>query len=76
MDDFENLSLGISNGGIGTIASMNTAVYITLDEFTGRPEREDEQREELIEGELIVLPLRAGLAGCYCSTAACSTGCT
>ena len=35
---------------------MSTAVHITLDEFLARPEREDNQREELIEGEVILSP--------------------
>jgi Uma2 family endonuclease len=36
---------------------MGTAVQtVTLDEFLTRPEREDGQREELIEGEVIVSP--------------------
>jgi Uma2 family endonuclease len=38
--------------------SMSTAVHhhITLEEFMARPDREDDQREELIEGELILSP--------------------
>src|SRR5256885_15161849 len=35
---------------------MSTAVLLTLEEFIARPEREDWQKEELIEGELIVSP--------------------
>ncbi len=35
---------------------MGTAVLFTLQEFLARPEREDSQQEELIEGELIVSP--------------------
>jgi len=35
---------------------MSTAVFSTLEEFLARPERDDDQREELIEGELIVSP--------------------
>jgi Uma2 family endonuclease len=36
---------------------MSTAVHpITLEEFIARPDREDDRREELIEGELIVSP--------------------
>ncbi len=35
---------------------MSTAVLLTLEEFLARPERDDWQREELIEGELIVSP--------------------
>jgi Uma2 family endonuclease len=37
---------------------MSTAVrhHISLEEFMARPDREDNQREELIEGELIVSP--------------------
>ncbi len=35
---------------------MSTAVNISLDEFLARLDREDGQREELIEGELIVSP--------------------
>ena len=35
---------------------MSTAVLLTLDEFIARPERDDGQREELIEGELVVSP--------------------
>ena len=35
---------------------MSTAVLLTLEEFLARPEREDSQREELIEGELILSP--------------------
>jgi Uma2 family endonuclease len=30
--------------------------YLTLDEFMARPDREDDQREELLEGELVVSP--------------------
>jgi Uma2 family endonuclease len=35
---------------------MSMAVHTTLDEFLARPDREDDQREELIEGEVIVSP--------------------
>ncbi len=35
---------------------MSTAVLLTLDQFLARPERDDGQREELIEGELVVSP--------------------
>jgi Uma2 family endonuclease len=36
---------------------MSTAVHLlTLEEFLARPERDDWQREELIEGELILSP--------------------
>ncbi|MDQ2840627.1 MAG: Uma2 family endonuclease [Acidobacteriota bacterium] len=37
---------------------MSTAVHhhITLEQFLARPDREDDQREELIEGELILSP--------------------
>jgi Uma2 family endonuclease len=37
---------------------MSTAVHhhITLEEFMARPDREDDQREELIEGEVLVSP--------------------
>jgi Uma2 family endonuclease len=35
---------------------MSTAVLLTLGEFIARPERDDWQKEELIEGELIVSP--------------------
>ena len=35
---------------------MSTAVLFTLEEFIARPERDDWQKEELIEGELIVSP--------------------
>ena len=35
---------------------MSTAVLLTLEEFIARPGREDWQKEELIEGELIVSP--------------------
>jgi hypothetical protein len=35
---------------------MGTAVQIALDEFLARSERADFQREEIIEGELIVSP--------------------
>ena len=35
---------------------MSTAVKLSLDEFLARPEREDGQTEELIEGVLIVSP--------------------
>jgi predicted N-acetyltransferase YhbS len=35
---------------------MSTAVLLTLEEFIARPERDDSQKEELIEGELIVSP--------------------
>ena len=38
------------------MGTLTTAVLMTLDEFVARPEREDWQREELIEGELIVSP--------------------
>ena len=31
-------------------------VYVTREQFIERPEREDDQREELIEGELLVSP--------------------
>jgi Uma2 family endonuclease len=38
--------------------SMSTAVHhhITLEEFMARPDRQDDQREELLEGEVIVSP--------------------
>ena len=32
------------------------ANLITLEEFLSRPEREDGQREELVDGEVIVSP--------------------
>jgi Uma2 family endonuclease len=35
---------------------MSTTVLLSLEEFLARPEREDGQQEELIEGELIVSP--------------------
>jgi Uma2 family endonuclease len=35
---------------------MGTAIAITLEEFLARPDCSDGQREELIEGELIVSP--------------------
>jgi len=35
---------------------MSTAVQITLGEFIARPEREDDQREELIEGVVVLSP--------------------
>jgi Uma2 family endonuclease len=35
---------------------MSTAVLLTLEEFIARPERDDWQKEELVEGELIVSP--------------------
>jgi Uma2 family endonuclease len=35
---------------------MSTALHISLEEFLARPDREDGQREELIEGELILSP--------------------
>jgi len=35
---------------------MSTAVHISLEEFLVRPDREDNQREELLEGELLVSP--------------------
>ena len=35
---------------------MSTAVHISLEEFIARPDREDDQREEFIEGEVIVSP--------------------
>lgn len=35
---------------------MSTAVLLTLEEFIARPGREDWQKEELVEGELIVSP--------------------
>ncbi len=37
---------------------MSTAVHhhITLEEFIARPDREDDRKEELLEGELIVSP--------------------
>ena len=35
---------------------MATALTLTLNEFLARPERDDSQREELIEGELVVSP--------------------
>ena len=41
------------------MTGMSSAVlpaYLSLEEFLARPEREDDQREELIEGELIVSP--------------------
>jgi Uma2 family endonuclease len=35
---------------------MSTAVSITLEEFLARPDREDDQREELVEGAVLVSP--------------------
>jgi len=35
---------------------MGTSVLLGLEEFIARPPRDDDQREELIEGELIVSP--------------------
>ena len=37
-------------------ASQIEPRYLTLDEFMARPDREDDQREELLEGELIAFP--------------------
>jgi hypothetical protein len=45
-------------------AYRSAAVHISLDEFLARPNREDHQREELIEGQLIVSPgAKVGHAG-------------
>ncbi len=38
------------------MSTVSTAVLLTLEEFLARPERDDWQREELIEGELLVSP--------------------
>lgn len=42
----------------GTMNSMSTTTvhFATLEEFFNRPPRDDDQREELIEGELLVSP--------------------
>lgn len=39
---------------------------LTLEAFLLRPEREDDQREELIEGELVVSPRGQSITCCNC----------